>query len=364
MKKKILCLCTICIFMILCTACGKEKNLQNINFSDHDVYLGETKDQLKEDFGNFLSEDGDRITLLDEKKGTLSLTMMNDKVAFISSDDKSIDYNGLTIGSSIEDVSSYLGVDKNFIGNDSQLQIFYDSNNNIVYKTNGKICANAETIPDEYYSFSEYKKKFFTNYGDIKKSNLMLEMSIKGGVLHSLNISSSNVYLKLTNIQTAFIDHQIINFGSMTNKDASNLIEDYDFTEEDDFFTTIESDSDKEWNDYVMYSNPSPIGGLKFSKNSNEKCIYSIENSDLIISNLYYGEPIDKTINTLDITKDFAQKNNDIVIFYNSKGKEVAKYDDGESFFNSDNTLPEGAVYQLRVKFTKNKISALNLFKY
>ena len=149
MKKKILCLCTICIFMILCTACGKEKNLQNISFSDHDVYLEETKDQLKEDFGNFLSEDGDRITLLDEKKGTLSLTMMNDKVAFISSDDKSIDYNGLTIGSSIEDVSSCLDVDKNFIGNDSQIQIFYDSNNNIVYKTNGEICANAETIPDE-----------------------------------------------------------------------------------------------------------------------------------------------------------------------------------------------------------------------
>lgn len=45
MKKKILCLCTICIFMILCTACGKEKNFQKIIFYDHDVYLGETKDQ-------------------------------------------------------------------------------------------------------------------------------------------------------------------------------------------------------------------------------------------------------------------------------------------------------------------------------
>ena len=364
MKKKILCLCTIFVFMVLCTACGEEKNLQNISFSDHDVYLGETKDQLKKDFGNFLSEDGNKITLLDEKKGTLSLTMMNDKVVFISSDDKSIDYNGLSIGSSIEDVSSCLGVDKNFIGNDSQLQIFYDSNNNVVYKTNGEICANAQTIPDEYYSFSEYKKKFFTNYGDIKKSNLMLEMYIKDGALCSLNISSSDVYLKLANIQTAFVDHQIINFGSMTNKDANDLIEDYDFTKEGDFFTAVESDSDKGWNDYVMYSNPSPVGGLKFSKNSNEKCIYSIKNSDLIINNLYYGESIDKTVNTLDITKDFAQKNNDIVIFYNSKGKEVAKYDDGEGFFTSDNTLPKGAVYQLRVIFTKNKISALNLFKY
>lgn len=364
MKKKILCLCTICIFMILCTACGKEKNFQKIIFYDHDVYLGETKDQLKKDFGNFLSKDGDRITLLDEKKGTLSLTMMNDKVAFISSDDKSIDYNGLTIGSSIEDVSSCLGVDKNFIGNDSQLQIFYDSNNNIVYKTNGEICANAETIPDEYYFFSEYKKKFFTNYGDIKKSNLMLEMSIKGGVLHSLNISSSNVYLKLTNIQTAFIDHQIINFGSMTNKDATNLIKDYDFTKEGDFFTVVDSESDKGWNDYVIYSNPSPVGGLKFSKNNNEKCIYSVKNSDLIINNLYYGEPIDKAINTLGLTKDFAQKNNDIVIFYNSRGKEVAKYDDAQGFFNSDDPLPKGAVYQLRIGFTKNKISTLNLFKY
>ena len=364
MKKKILCLCTVCIFMILCTACGEKKNFQKVTFYDHDVYLGETKDQLKKDFGNFLSQDDDDITLMDDQKGELSLKVLNDKVVFIEILNKDTGYNNLKLGDSIEDIAQKLGINKNFIGNNSELQIFYDSNNEIVFKTNRKVCTNAEIIPSELSSFSDYKKSFFTNYGDIKKSDLMLEMSIEDGTLSSLNISSSVAYLKLANIQTAFIDHQIINFGSMTNKDASNLIEDYDFTEEDDFFTTIESDSDKGWNDYVMYSNPSPVGGLKFSKNSNEKCIYSIENSDLIISNLYYGEPMDKTINTLGITKDFAQKNNDIVIFYNSKGKEIAKYDDGEGFFNSDNALPEGAVYQLRVKFTKNKISALNLFKY
>ena len=63
----------------------KREKFKNVNFSEHDVYLGETKEQLKKDFGNFLAEDGNKITLLDDKKGSLTLTMMNDKVAFINS---------------------------------------------------------------------------------------------------------------------------------------------------------------------------------------------------------------------------------------------------------------------------------------
>lgn len=39
--------------MILCTACGKEKNLSDVSFSDNKIYLGETKEQLKKIFGNF-----------------------------------------------------------------------------------------------------------------------------------------------------------------------------------------------------------------------------------------------------------------------------------------------------------------------
>ena len=33
----------------------KREKFKNVNFSEHDVYLGETKEQLKKDFGNFLA---------------------------------------------------------------------------------------------------------------------------------------------------------------------------------------------------------------------------------------------------------------------------------------------------------------------
>lgn len=365
MKKKILCLCAICIFMMLCTACGKEKNLQNISFSDHDVYLGETKDQLKEDFGNFLSEDGDRITLLDEKKGTLSLTMMNDKVAFISSDNKSINYNGLSIGGSIEDVSSCLGVDKNFIGNNSSVQIFYNKDNEIVYKNNKSVYSTTSPIPSDNEDYSCYTGTFFKNYSTIKKSKFMVEVYVYNGKVSSLNLLSSSAYLKLANINSIFAGDKILYLDKITKKTVEDMLgDDTDMENDNNVFTYRNPTSNSSWDNYVIFKGSNIIGELDFAKKDNSIYVTTYKYPDLIINNLYVGEPIANAVKTLNVTEAFVQKTNDVVFYYSTNGKELVKYDDAKAFIKSSSTAPSDTAYQVRVKFANNKVSYLSIATY
>ena len=364
MKKKILCLCTIFAFMILCTACGKEKNLKSVSFSDHDVYLGETKEQLKKDFGNFLSEDGNKITLLDDKKGSLTLTMMNDKVAFIDSDDKSINYNGLSIGGSIEDVSSCLGVDKNFIGNNSSVQIFYNKDNEIVYKNNKTVCSTTSPVPSEDEDYSGYTTTFFKNYAKIRKSKYMIEAYVYNGKLSSIKLLSSSAYLKLTNINTFFIDDKIYYLDTISKKDTEDLLGDYGYEDENTVFTYKNPKPDKDWDEYMVIKGTNLIGGIQFNQSDNRKYILAMKNSDVVINNLYFGEPIANAVRTLKVTQAFAEKNKNILIFYDKDGNELAKYDNAEEFFNSSESAPSETVYQLHIQFDNTKIISLSLMMY
>lgn len=365
MKKKILCLCTIFAFMILCTACGKEKNLKSVSFSDHDVYLGETKEQLKKDFGNFLSEDGNKITLLDDKKGSLALTMMNDKVAFINSDNKSIDYNGLSIGSSIEDVSSCLGVDKNFIGNNSSVQVFYNGKNEIVYKNNKTVYSTTSPVPSEDEDYSGYTTTFFKNYSTIKKSKFMIEVYVYDGKVSSLELLSSSAYLKLTNINSIFAGDNILYLNKITKKDVENMLgNDTDMEDDNNVFTYKNPTSNSNWDNYVIFKGSNIIGELDFAKNDSSIYISANKYPDLVINNLYIGEPITNAVKTLDITEAFAQKTNDIIFYYDTNGKELAKYDDAKTFMKSSSTAPSDTAYQVRVKFANNKVNYLNIITY
>lgn len=365
MKKKILCLCTIFAFMVLCTACGKEKNLKSASFSDHDVYLGETKEQLKKDFGNFLSEDGNKITLLDDKKGSLALTIMNDKVAFINSDNKSIDYNGLSIGSSIEDVSSCLGADKNFIGNDSSVQIFYNSDNEIVYKTNKTVYSTTSPIPSEDEDYSGYTTTFFKNYSAIKKSKFMVEVYIYDGKVSSLKLLSSSAYLKLANINSIFAGDKILYLDKITKKDVEDMLgNDTDMEDDNNVFTYKNPTSNSSWDNYVIFKGSNIIGELDFAKKDNSIYVSTDKYSDLVINNLYIGEPIINAVKTLNITEAFAQKTNDVVFYYDTDGKELAKYDDAKTFMKSSSTAPSDTAYQVRVKFANNKVNYLSIITY
>lgn len=364
MKKKILCLCTIFAFMILCTACGKEKNLKSVSFSDHDVYLGETKEQLKKDFGNFLSEDGNKITLLDDKKGSLALTVMNDKVAFINSDNKSIDYNGLSIGSSIEDVSSCLGVDKNFIGNNSSIQVFYNGKNEIVYKNNKTVYSTTSPVPTENETYSEYTTTFFNNYSTIKKSKYMIDAYVYNGKLSSLKLLSSSAYLKLSNINTFFVDNDVYYVDKITKTDAEALLGAFGYEDDDQIYTYKNTKPSKNWDEYMLIKGTNLIGGIQFHQKQNQKYILAMKESDVVINNLYIGEPLKNAVQTLNITSGFASKNNDIVLYYDSNGEELAKYDNAEEFFNSSELAPTETAYQLHVQFNNNKVSSVNLLTY
>lgn len=359
-------MCTICIFIVLCTACGgKEKNLKSVSFSDHNVYLGETKEQLKKDFGNFLSEDGNKITLLDEKKGNLSLTMMNDKVAFINSDDKSIDYNGLNIGSSIEDVSSCLGVDKNFIGNNSSVQIFYNKDNEIVYKSNKEVYSTTSPVPSDDEDHSGYTTTFFKNYSAIKKSKFMVEAYVYDGKVSSLNLLSSSAYLKLTKINSIFAGNKIFYLDKITKKDVDNMLgDDTDLEDDNNVFTYKNTDSDSSWNNYVIFKGRNIIGELDFSKKDNGIFSCANKSSDFIINNLYIGEPIADASKSLNTTEAFVQKTNDVVFYYDVNGKQLAKYDDAKAFMESSESAPSDTAYQVRIKFANNKINYLSILTY
>lgn len=365
MRKNFLTIFSIFLLLILCTACGKEKNLKKISFSGHDVSLEESKDQLRDDFGNFMSEDGDDISLLDENKGNLSLSVLNNKIAFIKSEDKNADYNGLKVGASIKDVSNCLDLDKNFIGNNSSIQVFYDNNDKMLYKTNKEAYSTTSPIPSESEIYSKYSSIFFKNFGKIKKSKYMIEIYVHDGKVNSIALLSSSAYLKLTKINTVIAGDKVFNLNTITRNDMDVLLgDDSNMENDDEIFTYRNTKVKDEYDNYAIFKGSSVIGELDFNKKDNTIYVSSHTPFDLIINNLYIGETVKDVSGSLGVSEGFLLKNNDIIVYYGKNGKILAKYDNGKAFLKSSDEAPTGTTYQLHVTFANNRISSLNMLTY
>lgn len=367
MKKKILCLCAICIFMMLCTACGKEKNLSDVSFSDNKIYLGETKEQLKKDFGNFYV--GDAIS--DKGKGSVALSFQKDKVNHIASYDKNTFFGGIRVGDSIKDISKKTNLEEKYIGNNRSISIFYDSKNKIVFKTRDSLFYPTDNVPDQETSYGKLMK---TNYHNLKRSKYMVKITIEDGKATGIQLFSTKSIFKYFHLPYMILKNGSFNLNSINKKmlqdeaDQSSEFDNYNISESSvyekgwdiydmEILTSYDDEDDKGVDDYASVE-------IQVSKQDHR--LY-IESSDprVVLNGIFYNESKHKVLKTLGISEEWGSGHDDIFLAFDKDGQLLKKNNNGSKFLDASNSsVPPLTAFHMHLIFRNNKLAQLALLRY
>lgn len=367
MKKKILCLCTIFAFMILCTACGKEKKLNDVSFSDNKIYLGETKDQLKKDFGNFYV--GDAIN--NEEKGTVALSLQKNKINYIASYDKNTSFGGIRVGDSIKEVSKKTNLEENYIGNNRSISIFYDSKNKIIFKTRDFLFYPTDNVPNQDTSYSGLMK---TNYHNLKRSKYMIRITIEDGKTTGIQLFSTKSLFKYFHLP-----HMILKDGSfnLNSINKGMLQNEADESSEFDNYTISESFVyEKGWDVYDLKIQTSDddeddkgvddYASVEIEVSKQDHRLY-IESSDprVVLNGIFYNESKHKVLKTLGISEEWCSGHDDIFLAFDKDGHLLKKNNNGSKFLDDSNSsVPPLTAFHMHLIFRNNKLAQLSLLRY
>lgn len=151
-KKKIIVLVGIFIGMLCFIGCQKQSYSNSIiEFHGEELTLGDSPADLKDKFDDFYNDSGYRgwfaysdfydtsydfseIEILDiangnPEDGALVITFTKDTILEIDFETSEANIQGLTLGTSSDDIAQILGLDESEITSDSYHYVFYDSGN-------------------------------------------------------------------------------------------------------------------------------------------------------------------------------------------------------------------------------------------
>lgn len=367
MKKKIICLCTICIFMILCTACGKEKNLSDVSFSDNKIYLGETKEQLKKIFGNFYV--GDAIN--DEEKGTVTVSLQKDKINYIASYDKNTSFGGIRVGDSIKEVSKKTNLKESYIGNNRSISIFYNSKNKIIFKTRDFLFYPTDNVPDQETSYDNLMK---TNYHNLKHSKYMVRITIEDGKTTGIQLFSTKSLFKYFHLPHMILKNGSFNLNSINKEMLQNEAD--ESSEFDNYIISESSVYEKGWDVYDLEIPTSDddendkgvddYASVEIQVSKQDHRLY-IESSDprVVLNGIFYNESKHKVLKTLGISEEWGSGHDDIFLAFDKDGQLLKKNNNGSKFLDDSNSsVPPLTAFHMHLIFRNNKLAQLALLRY
>lgn len=358
---------TLVALMLLFTACGKERKLSDVSFSDNKIYIGETKEQLRKDFGNFYTGD----TISNEEKGTVALSFQKDKINYIASYDKNTSFGGIRVGDSIKDISKKTNLEENYIGNNRSISIFYDSKNKIIFKTRDFLFYSADNAPNQETSYSNLMK---TNYYNLKHSKYMVRITIEDGKTTGIQLFSTKSLFKYFHLPHMILKDGSFNLNSINKEmlqneaDESSEFDNYIISESSvyekgwdvynlEILTSDDDENDKGVDDYASVE-------IQVSKQDHR--LY-IESSDprVVLNGIFYNESKHKVLKTLGISEEWGSGHDDIFLAFDKDGQLLKKNNNGSKFLDDSNSsVPPLTAFHMHLIFRNNKLAQLALLRY
>lgn len=192
MRKRLLSLCLVGVLCFTLTSCGST-DFTTAEFNGETISLGESKEDLRDKFGEFY--DGSGMISNDKDGSSLDLEISdNDTVMSIGG------FDDLTIGSiatddSLEDAANALGIETKDIGNDTEKLFFFDEDDNMILSLTTEIPADYERyngwMTDHRENFTyldEIIEQYPENDETFKNSKYALAVDIKDGKVASLSV--------------------------------------------------------------------------------------------------------------------------------------------------------------------------------
>lgn len=129
MKKRLLSLCLVGVLCFTLTGCGST-DFSTAEFNGETISLGESKEDLRDKFGEFYDDEYDKISN-DEDAMSLNLELSDDNTIMSISGFDDVTIGSITTGDSLEDVANALGIETKDIGNDTKKLFLFDEDDNM-----------------------------------------------------------------------------------------------------------------------------------------------------------------------------------------------------------------------------------------
>lgn len=194
MKKRLLSLCLVGVLCFTLTGCGST-DFSTAEFNGETISLGESKEDLRDKFGEFYDDEYDKISN-DEDAMSLNLELSDDNTIMSISGFDDVTIGSITTGDSLEDVANALGIETKDIGNDTKKLFLFDEDDNMFRSLTTEIPDYYDRGGDGYFKDTRenfgYLNEIIECYPEIndtfKNSKYALVVDIEDGKVLSLSV--------------------------------------------------------------------------------------------------------------------------------------------------------------------------------